>query len=69
MILFFKPRGMTRQPGRRSLYLFRPEHLCKGDYYWFTDDFQDGSGALLQYPRLEEDFRKGPVRFFRIRKK
>ncbi len=69
VILFFKPRVMTLQTGRRSLYILRPEHLSKGDYYCFTDDFQDGSGTLLQDPRLKEDFRKGPFRFFRIRKK
>lgn len=69
VILFFKPRVMTLQTGRRSLYLVRMEHLNKGDYYCFTDDFQDDSASLLQSRQLEECYRDEPFRLFRIHKK
>ena len=68
VILFFKPRVMTLQTGRRSLYIFRPEHLDKGDYYCHTDDVQDRSGELLKDRRLKECYRDEQFRFFRILK-
>lgn len=68
VILFFKPRVMTLQTGRRSLYIFRPEHLEKGDYYCYTDDVQDGSADLLKDRRLKECYRDEQFRFFRIQK-
>ena len=69
IILFFKPRVMTLQTDRRSLYILKQEHLDKGDYYCYTDDPQDKSGSLLNCKRLKECYREGPFRLYRIVRK